>query len=177
MTGPLVVGLDLSLTATGIARGAEFHGPTLTVAGQAHRGDRRLLDIVAAVHDAVAAFAVLAVIEDLPTHAHSAGITGMVHGAVRLELLRMRVPYALVPPATLKRYATGRGNASKADMAVASFKRAGLEFRDDNQADAWWLRAMGLDHLGHPIVKLPEAQRAALLKVRWPKRLPHEEAV
>ncbi len=173
MTAPLVVGLDLSLTATGIAYG-EDHGHTITSNPSTGIGDDRLR-----VHAAAAAMyakgAALAVIEDLPTHAHAAGITGMVHGAVRLTLLRLGIRYALVPPATLKKYATGKGNASKADMAVASFKRAQLEFRDDNQCDAWWLRAMGLDHLGHPIVTLPADQRAALLRVRWPKRLPHEE--
>jgi hypothetical protein len=172
MTAPLVVGLDLSLTATGIAYG-DGHGTTTTIGGPATHGDRRLLGIAAHVRK-LALGAHLAVIEDLPTHAQAAGITGMVHGAVRLILIQLGVRYALVPPATLKRYATGRGNAGKPEMAVASFKRAGLEFTDDNQCDAWWLRAAGLDYLGHPIVALPADQRAALLRVRWPKRLPHE---
>jgi Holliday junction resolvasome RuvABC endonuclease subunit len=172
-TGPLlddatpsrVVGLDLSITATGIAW---CDGSTYTVNSR-EVGDRRLLGICQEVGIAVDGRSIdLVVIEDLPTHAKSAGITGMVHGAVRAYLLRLRVPYVLVTPASLKKYATGKGNCGKPEMAVAAFKRAGREFGDDNQCDAWWLRAMGLDYLGSPVASLPAAQRAALGAVKWP---------
>jgi Holliday junction resolvasome RuvABC endonuclease subunit len=163
-TTPRVVGLDLSMTATGIAW---CDGSTYTVAGR-ETGDRRLLTICQEVGIAVDGRDIdLVVIEDLPTHAKSAGITGMVHGAVRAYLLRLKVPYVLITPASLKKYATGKGNAGKPEMAVAAFKRAGKEFGDDNQCDAWWLRAMGLDHLGAPATVLPAAQRAALTAVNW----------
>jgi hypothetical protein len=70
----------------------------------------------------------------------------------------------------VKKYATGRGNATKTDMAVALAKRAdGYELRDDNQVDAWWLGAMGRDHLGVPYVAMPATHRAALDKVTWPE--------
>lgn len=162
---PRVVGLDLSMTATGIAR---VDGSTVTTASKA-AGDRRLLDIVAAC-TAASLTADLVVIEDLPVNAKSAGITGMVHGAVRCDLMVRGVPYVLVTPASLKSYATGKGNSGKPVMAVAAFKRAGLEFKDDNQCDAWWLRAMGLDQLGAPVAALPASQRAAMSKVNWPAR-------
>ncbi|MCX4468742.1 hypothetical protein OOK41_00150 [Micromonospora sp. NBC_01655] len=68
----------------------------------------------------------------------------------------------------MKKYATGRGNAGKPEMAVALYKRAGRELADDNQVDAWWLRAAGLDHLGHPPADMPKNHRAALDAVRWP---------
>jgi Holliday junction resolvasome RuvABC endonuclease subunit len=168
---PRVVGLDLSLAATGIARSDS----TLTTVNTTKAtGDQRLLVIERHVAEAIGVWHEypkphLAVIEDLPTHAHSSGITGMVHGVIRVVLMRSGVPYALVPPATLKKYATGKGNATKADMRMALFQRAGLDLRDDNQVDAWWLRAAGLDHLGHPPVNLPKAQREALAKVAWPQ--------
>jgi len=69
----------------------------------------------------------------------------------------------------LKRYATGKGNATKADMRMALFQRAGLDVRDDNAVDAWWLRAMALDHYGHPLVAMPQTHRQALEKVAWPE--------
>ncbi len=168
---PRVIGLDLSLTATGIAT---WDGrPTSTIRTLASDGDQRLRSIMVTVRadawDYINSEPIeLAVIEDLPTHAHGAGITGMVHGAVRVALIERGVPYALIPPATLKKYATGRGNATKPDMRMALFQRAGLDLRDDNQVDAWWLRAAGLDVLGHPLVDLPKAQREALTKVSWP---------
>jgi Holliday junction resolvasome RuvABC endonuclease subunit len=160
-----IVGLDLSMTATGIT-GSD--GESVTVKTKL-AGDRRLVAIVDAVL-AIAADCDLAAIEDLPTHAKSAGITGMVHGAVRTALLRAFIPYVLITPASVKKYATGKGNAGKPDMAVAAFKRAGVEFRDDNECDAWWLRAFALDHYGQPVVDLPALNRSALAGVKaWPE--------
>lgn len=161
----IILGADLSITATGLAYGSGY-GTTVTVRTKAH-GDARLPEIRDALVDHIAA-AFWVVIEDLPTHAHGAGITGMVHGAVRLACHDHATTYVLVTPATLKKYATGRGNATKADMRMALFQRAGVDLRDDNQVDAWWLRAAGLDYLGRPLVELPKAQRAALDAVTWP---------
>lgn len=170
---PRVIGLDLSLTATGIAPWIDGM-PTFTVRTATADGDQRLrriaVDARTEAYDHLKSEPIeLAVIEDLPTHANSAGITGMVHGAVRCVLMDLYVPYALVPPASLKKYATGRGNATKADMRVALLQRTGMDLRDDNQVDAWWLRAMGLDHLGCPVVEVPKAHRDALAKVAWPE--------
>ena len=160
-----VVGLDLSMTGTGIAW---CDGTTYTVSPK-RPGDARLLEIRSEVARAVDGRRLdLVVIEDLPTHAKAAGITGMVHGVVRAWLRERAVPYVLVTPASVKKYATGRGNAGKPDMAVAAFKRGGREFPDDNQCDAWWLRAMGLDHLDQALFPLPATQRAALEAVTWP---------
>ena len=167
-----ILGLDLSLTATGICT---VEGSTFTVSTRAAEGDRRLTTIGDAINHALVTTPVaLAVIEDLPTHAHSAGITGMVHGVARLTLMRRGVPYALVAPATLKAFATGKGNATKSEMAVAAFRRGGETFGgDDNQCDAWWLRQAGLHHLGAPeAIPLPKAQVARLDRVTWPDNLP-----
>lgn len=165
MTTVRVVGLDLSMTSTGIARP---DGSTFTVGGPAIMGDRRLLAIVDAVTE-TSRDVDLVVLEDLPVNAKSAGITGMVQGAVRVTLLNAGVPYALVSPATVKKFATGRGNADKTAMTLAAFKRAGLEFQDSDRCDAWWLRAAGMQFLGSPVVDLPKQQVAALLSARWPK--------
>jgi Holliday junction resolvasome RuvABC endonuclease subunit len=155
-----VVGLDLSITATGIAYA---DGSTLTVRPTS-AGDRRLVEIHSETRAAVTA-ADLVVIEDLPTHARAAGITGMVHGVVRRMLIARGQPYVLITPATLKKYATGKGNADKTAMALALYKRFVLELADDNQVDAWWLRAAGRELLGEPVFPLPAAQVAALDKV------------
>ena len=159
-----VLGLDLSLSATGVAAP---DGTTSTIKTRDRDGDRRL----AQIRDTIAGLcggADLAVVEDLPTHAYSAGITGMVHGAVRVALLDAGVPYALVTPATLKKYATGNGGAKKSGMVLAAYKRFGVDFADEDQCDAFWLRAAGLDQVGEPLAVLPAAQRALLGKARWP---------
>jgi hypothetical protein len=53
-------------------------------------------------------------------------------------------------------------------MVMAAYKRFGLEFPDDNQCDAFWLRAMGLDAYHEPLAVLPAVQRDAMTKVDWP---------
>ncbi|MEV7871459.1 Holliday junction endonuclease [Streptomyces sp. NPDC088124] len=173
MTALRVVGLDLSITATGIAY---RDGSTGTISGPSEHGDRRLLTIEQAVTIALGGPDIglgplpdLVVLEDLPTHARAAGITGMVHGVVRALLLRRGVPYVTLTPATLKAYATGKGTADKTAMALAAYKRSGgSEFTDDNQCDAAWLRWAGLDWLGAPEVTVPAAQRDRLNKANWP---------
>lgn len=44
-----------------------------------------------------------------------------------------------VPPMTLKKYATGKGNAKKQEMLLQIYKRWGVEFNDDNAADSYAL--------------------------------------
>lgn len=170
--GLLVIGIDPSLTATGVA---DVHGETTTVRADTV-GDERLVQIVDAIHEAIhpaGAYSPLrvdlAVLEDLPTHGHGAGKTGMAQGVIRHQLQIAQIPYVSVPPATLKKYATGRGNATKADMRMALYQRAGLDVRDDNQVDAWWLRALGLHVLGEPLLALPQSHTDALVKIAVPE--------
>lgn len=163
-----VMGLDLSMTATGICLP---DGGTLTVKTDAKHGDRRLAQIRTAVADAAQVGAPdLVVLEEAPPGLKGPAIKAchMVQGVARLALLDLEVPYAVVNPSTLKVYATGKKGADKTAMAMAAYKRAGLEFADDNQCDAWWLRAMGLDWIDIAPFPLPVAQRAALYAVTWP---------
>lgn len=156
-----VLGIDPSLTATGLAYAA---GGTHTITYGGRGGDERLEVIYDQVMEA--AFGVeLAVVEDLPTHANGAGKTGMVQGVVRLALVGRDIPYVLVTPASLKMFATGNGSAPKPDLRMELYKRAGVDLRDDNQVDAWWLRELGRHLLGEPTLELPEKHTRALAKV------------
>lgn len=51
---------------------------------------------------------------------------------------RLRTPL-MVPPMTLKKYATGKGTSKKQEMLMQIFKRWTVEFNDDNAADAYAL--------------------------------------
>lgn len=168
-----VLALDLSISATGIAR----PDGTLTTYRPDSTGDQRLYDIAAKIEKVALDVApdlsdLLVVIEDLPTHARAAGITGMVHGAVRPILIAWDISYLTVPPATLKTYATGRGNAPKPDMRMELYKRTGLDVPDDNQVDAAWLRHLALDLAGQPELDLPQTHRRALTKLALPAGTP-----
>lgn len=163
------VGIDPSLTATGIADVILEEACTV----RKGEGDGRLDEIYQAVYHITARRnGVLAVVEDLPYNARSAGATGLAHGVVRLALIRTETPYILIPPATLKAYATGKGNATKPDMRVAWLKRTGQDVRDDNQVDALWLRDIGRYAIGDgDALELPKAQRERLFKLTWPPEL------
>lgn len=160
-----ILALDLSVTATGICL---HDGHTETITTNPKDGDRRLVTIADRVMRAVLSGVDVALIEGPVVRSSAAVVIGMVHGAVRELLIRHDVPYAVVPPATLKAYATGKGNADKTAMAIAALKRTGREFADDNQVDAFWLRAAALDWYGQPEFDLPKVQRERLAKVVWP---------
>jgi Holliday junction resolvasome RuvABC endonuclease subunit len=158
-----VVGLDLSMTATGLAH---------TVSGSAcwHlvkpklAKDRRLGEIKDRVRQYVDG-ADFVLVEMLPPNMKGAGITGMVQGVIRQMLIERGIPYGDIGPSSLKKYATGRGNASKTEMSLAAMKRAGVELAEDNLCDAWWLWVMANDHLGQPVFSLPQLQRGELGKI------------
>ena len=163
-----VLALDLSITATGICLP---DGTTGTIKTNPKDGDRRLHRITDVIGSALTDHGCDLVVIEGPVVRSSAAVTiGMVHGAVRLRLIDSDTPYVLITPATLKAYATGRGNADKTAMAVAALKRTGCEFGDDNQCDAAWLRWAALDWYGQPEFDLPKAQRDRLAKVVWPAR-------
>lgn len=167
-----VAGLDLSMTATGVAHTQSDGSACTHVVVPAGRGDFRLSDIRRRVLAFVAG-AELVLIEEWLVRSQSAPITGMVHGVVREGLIEAGIPYLTVPPATLKKYATGRGGgvgSDKTAMAVAAFKRAEREFEDSNQCDAWWLWVAARELTGDPVLDLPKAQRDALDKIRQGSR-------
>jgi len=58
---------------------------------------------------------------------------------------RLRTPLQ-VPPMTLKKYATGKGTAKKQEMLLQIYKRWGVEFNDDNAADAYSLGRLAGKH-------------------------------
>ena len=163
-----VAGFDLSLTSTGWAwcdsEGVRDYG---TVKPRDVREGERLVYIINQIgsgfHDD------LVVVEDLPIHAKSAGLTAQLHGALKYAMHeRGCAPPVLVPPATLKTLACGKGNADKTQMVVAARDRLGYTGISADEADALWLLEAGLQHLGHvAAVKLPASHLRALDKIDW----------
>lgn len=166
-----VVGLDLSLTGTGWAYDDWTDRIIVrdfgTINPGARREGERLSYIIQCL--TVVPKADLVVIEDLPMHAKSAGLTAQLHGALKYAMYeRGCPPPVLVPPATLKTLACGKGNADKTAMVVAARDRLGYTGTNCDEADALWLLEAGLQHLGHPAaVKLPATHLRALDKIDW----------
>lgn len=176
-----VVGLDLSLTGTGIATATGTRIVKTDGRADATLLERRtrLAGITATIglHVAEAAAATgqhrgaLVVLEG-PSLAQQAqrgthdraGLWWLVVD----ELLGAGHLVVEVTPAGVKRFATGKGNANKTAIAVALAIRYGVEFPDDNQADAYVLRAMGLHRLGCLLAPVPQTHTDALKAVAWP---------
>ena len=159
----LVLGLDLSITATGVAR----PDGSLDTFKPGTKGDARLLEIGDALVLDMAGVD-LVVVEDYVVNSYSAALLGMLHGVVRRDLMYHGVPYVAVPPSSLKVFATGRGNATKADMRMELFRRLEVDERDDNRVDAAWLRLLGHHLLGRPLLELPKTHTRALSKLSAP---------
>lgn len=69
---------------------------------------------------------------------------GEIGGVVRLRLFEREIPYVEVPPSSLKRFATGRGDATKEQMIRRAIDQgAHLHGENDDEADAFHLRRMG----------------------------------
>lgn len=69
-----------------------------------------------------------------------AGELGGVTKVALYQTLPAEVYFPLiVSPTALKKYVCGTGKAEKSDMKLNVFKKWGVEFKDDNEADAYGL--------------------------------------
>ena len=167
MTQLKVLGLDLSLTCTGVAG----RGWTDTIKPHAKmRGEDRLLFIRQQIVTTWVPGAALVAVEG-PSYGSTgrgqherAGLWWMVACALRTH----GVPVAVVPPSSLKKYATGRGVGDKDDVMREVTRRFPWFAGKNDEADALVLAAMAADHLGQPMADMPKTHRVALDAVQWP---------
>ncbi|MFF8910576.1 hypothetical protein [Streptomyces olivaceoviridis] len=178
---PVVIGIDPSLTGTGIA---SSNGWVNVIGYKRPRAkdpgitqlphDERLAamrGLLAQVRTAIGC-PDLAVME-LPAPSRSGGGAherGWFWWEIYFYLTSSYIPVGLLTPNARALYATGRGSAPKGAVIDAVTRR----FPDwategnDNAADAVALMAAGRDWLGHAITELPKTHRAALDKATWP---------
>lgn len=140
-----VVGLDLSLTGTGISvcdiSSESFQLSTLDTSKLT--GLKRMEFIRNSVMEKMdkASFVVM---EDFAfsrgTGAYSLGGLGYL---VRWSLWSKKMPFILVKPNQLKKFLTGKGNVDKNVMLKEVYKKWNFDLDDDNQADALVLSQIG----------------------------------
>lgn len=169
------IGLDLSLTSTGIAFGDE----TAVIDAKNLTGVERLVHLRNRISDAIGRRATatgrspLVVVEGYSfgsrnSHAHALGELG---GIVRVDLWEAGITYVEVPPTVRAKFATGRGNAGKSEVVSAVSARTGIVWEgpgNEDRCDAWVLQEIGHAHLGTPRHDWPAAHLAALAKIIWP---------
>lgn len=133
------VGIDASLTNTGISiLHQATHSISLVQPGKL-RGAARLCDIRDRVwqHVIVHGMPQMVAIEgyayDAVGRVFDLGEGG---GVIKLKLFDHNVPTVVVPPTSLKKFATNNGGASKAKMIKAARVQYGVTTKNDNLADA-----------------------------------------
>jgi hypothetical protein len=179
----VAIGLDLSLTGSGIASSAgwcERVGTKditkLPLADRHVAVDRLVDEIVILCRQADL------VVVEVPAFSRAGG--GVLERSALWWLVTRRLWLGEVPTAEAfnqhrMRYATGRPQADKGAI-IDAVARRWPQFEtggDDNLADAAVLAAMGADWLGHPIADMPQTHRKALDAVRWPDALSPPESV
>lgn len=175
---PLIVGIDPSLTSTGIAvidpdTGIQLHRirskgtKTATLRERAARLNRLTLEVLETTEGAD-----LIVIES-PAYSNSlgsmhdrSGLWWTIVGTLRLR----NIPVIEVPPTTRAKYATGRGNAGKDEVLAAVIRRyPTLEVTGNDVADALTLAAIGARLTGWKLEDtIPKASADALGKLALP---------
>jgi len=151
----VAIGIDQSLTGFAVSV-VNLDNPTehqTLVYKSPYNGVQRLSDIRQFLHSEIASLTdngckiVDIAMEGTVLASHSALVLGELSATVKLELYEsfignlsphLRTPL-LVPPMTLKKYATGKGTSKKQEMLMQIYKRWHVEFNDDNAADAYAL--------------------------------------
>lgn len=164
------LGLDLSLTSTGYAALHHHRSATTGRIRTTARGPARLREI----RDAVTALVRTLDPELVAVEGYAFGrpngmaALGELGGVIRLALHEHGQAYLDVPPAVVKKYATGKGNAGKEDVLAAAIRRLDYSGSSNDEADALWLAHIAAARLGQPAVILPATHAAALDKVGPP---------
>lgn len=166
----IVAGIDLSLTGSGIAR-VSLDGIRLSLVGSKGSADATLVKRYERLADLRARLLAqldgvdLAVVEQPAYHSfsgHAHDRSGLWWSVVS-SLLSGGIRVVEVAPATLKKYATGKGNANKDLMVATMARRFPAEAVDDNNlADALALACVAARLAGCPIDgDLPKSRSAA----------------
>jgi crossover junction endodeoxyribonuclease RuvC len=140
-----VLGIDLSLTGTGLVR-LDSDGTHKNARIETKSGEpifERWTKILGAINEWSLGCEIV-VIEGY-SFGSVAGMRTCIElgGIVRFQLLRSRRRIVEVSPSTLKRFASQDGHAEKDKMILHVFRRWGVEFQSNDECDAYVLARIG----------------------------------
>lgn len=149
----ITLGVDLSLTATGIA--------VLEDGKLLYRGVIRSKPVGKKPKDEIAR--INTIVEQVIVHIEKytprivvlEGLAFMAKGTslaqlsglnylVRQALYKMEIEFIIVAPSSLKKFITSRGNAQKDEMMLFVYKKYGVTILENNENDAYCLAQVGL---------------------------------
>ncbi len=160
---------DLSLNATGYARGVTLG--ILKPPNTHARGMGRLQWIRDNVLR-LASGADLVLLEGYSYGSKGRAVINIAEmgGVVRLALFEAGLTVVELAPPTLKKLATGKGNAGKEMVLAEAIRRLGYEGSSNNESDAMWLREAARQHYDLPEkAQLPKTHVEALSVIDWPE--------
>jgi crossover junction endodeoxyribonuclease RuvC len=159
------IGLDLSLTSTGVSIDGVVHAIKSKL-----RDEPRLIEIRDTILQYVRSCEDPVVILEgfsfgsRNSQAHAIGGLGWI---VRVALHEAGIPWTEMAPTARAKLATGKGNAKKSEVVSHVSARTGIVFKTDDEVDAWVLEEAGLIRAGRARFDWPKANLEALDKVDW----------
>lgn len=176
----IVIGLDLSLTHTGVVvldKGKILYKGLVKSKPE---GDKpldelnRIMWIAGEVEIIVEEYnPEIAVIENLAFMAKGTSLTQLAGLSyfVRAMLADRDIPFYLVAPTSLKKFITGSGKGEKDAMMMSVLQRYGEAISENNMCDAYALSKIG-ELIVKPDKKIPEFQKEvlSLLEKQCPKK-------
>ena len=169
------VGIDPSLAGfavaiaddAGVALSERATKPSTTLGGRMDRYDTLVsfaLDLVERARPSIVL---------VEGYAYGAKGNSVIHraelgGILRWDLLAAGYDVVEVAPKQLKKFATGKGNASKLLVVTSLSRRYGREFSTDNEADAYALAMLGRVVLGREqATNAAQREAAASVQQSW----------
>jgi len=143
------IGIDQSLTSTGIVildEDAKIFASTII--NSKEKGVKRLSDLSKKITEYLKNYNPPKMIKifiegySFGSRLGQAFSIGEWGGVLRKSLYELGYNIAVIPPTSLKKFITGKGNAKKELMLKEVFKKYNVDFTDNNLADAYGLARM-----------------------------------
>lgn len=176
---PLVLGIDSSLTRTGLChvftsefdQGIEIEVRSVSTSPAAYGTtpcgySRRIDHLVQAIEPWMKGVDLVA-IEQLAYAArgNAAFALPWLWGRIIDSAAERKIPVLVVGTSARAKYATGKGNSPKDAVLAAAIRRwPNVDITDNDVADALIVAAIGSRHIGHPVDDVPKSHYVDVMK-------------
>jgi crossover junction endodeoxyribonuclease RuvC len=111
-------------------------------------------------------------------------LAGELGGVLRVMMFENEIDYTEIPPLRLKQFATGKATAEKDHILLAVFKKWGVEFKTNDEADAFILAQMArvlwtvksIGETGYDRLKLTAYERDVINNILNPTTKPKKKS-
>lgn len=135
-----IMGIDQSLTGTGLCILEEGKIVLSRLIASKKKGVERIIEIkneiIKTINEFAPDYIAIEKYNFSPRRAMAFEL-GELAGVIKVTLAELGKKFIVIHTGHIKRYATGRGNAEKALVLLHVYKKFGVEFNNDNLADAY----------------------------------------